>query len=90
MKNVAPASGVIQITLTRGEMAEWFKAHAWKACVGNTTVGSNPSLSASFCGNGLRLLGWFPCDGFLPVFFGIPCPVSALEIHNFLFIPHFL
>ena len=28
-------------------MAEWFKAHAWKACVGNTTVGSNPSLSAS-------------------------------------------
>ena len=30
-----------------GEMAEWFKAHAWKACVGNTTVGSNPTLSAS-------------------------------------------
>jgi integrase len=29
-------------------MAEWFKAHAWKACVGNTTVGSNPTLSASF------------------------------------------
>ena len=29
-----------------GEMAEWFKAHAWKACVGNTTVGSNPTLSA--------------------------------------------
>ena len=28
-------------------MAEWFKAHAWKACVGNTTVGSNPTLSAS-------------------------------------------
>ncbi len=28
-------------------MAEWFKAHAWKACVGNTTGGSNPSLSAS-------------------------------------------
>ena len=28
-------------------MAEWFKAHAWKACVGNTTEGSNPSLSAS-------------------------------------------
>ena len=33
-------------------MAEWLKAHAWKACVGNTTVGSNPTLSASFfcCG----------------------------------------
>jgi hypothetical protein len=30
-----------------GEMAEWFKAHAWKACVGNTTGGSNPPLSAS-------------------------------------------
>ena len=28
-------------------MAEWFKAHAWKACVGNTTGGSNPSLSAT-------------------------------------------
>ncbi len=32
-------------------MAEWFKAHAWKACVGNTTGGSNPPLSArSLCG----------------------------------------
>ena len=30
-----------------GEMAEWFKAHAWKACVGNTTGGSNPPLSAT-------------------------------------------
>jgi hypothetical protein len=29
-----------------GEMSEWFKEHAWKACVGNTTVGSNPTLSA--------------------------------------------
>jgi hypothetical protein len=29
-------------------MAEWFKAHAWKACVGKTTVGSNPTLSATF------------------------------------------
>src|SRR5688572_25978343 len=28
-------------------MAEWFKAHAWKACVGKTTVGSNPTLSAN-------------------------------------------
>src|ERR1035437_2428556 len=31
-----------------GEMAEWFKAHAWKACVGNTTVSSNLTLSATF------------------------------------------
>ena len=29
-----------------GEMAEWLKAHAWKACVGQPTVGSNPTLSA--------------------------------------------
>jgi hypothetical protein len=28
-------------------MAEWFKAHAWKACVVKATVGSNPSLSAT-------------------------------------------
>ena len=28
-------------------MAEWFKAHAWKACVGNTTVSSNLTLSAT-------------------------------------------
>src|SRR5690242_11928981 len=28
-------------------MAEWLKAHAWKACVRqNRTVGSNPTLSA--------------------------------------------
>ena len=27
-------------------MAEWLKAHAWKACVGQPTVGSNPTLSA--------------------------------------------
>ena len=27
-------------------MAEWFKAHARKACVGNTTVSSNLPLSA--------------------------------------------
>ena len=32
----------------RGEMAEWLKAHAWKACVGQPTVGSNPTLSARF------------------------------------------
>ena len=29
-----------------GEMAEWFKAHAWKACLPKGNVGSNPSLSA--------------------------------------------
>ena len=30
-----------------GEMAEWFKAHAWKVCVFKGTVGSNPTLSAN-------------------------------------------
>lgn len=29
-------------------MAERSKAHAWKACVGQPTVGSNPTLSARF------------------------------------------
>ena len=23
-------------TIINGEMAEWFKAHAWKACIGET------------------------------------------------------
>ena len=31
-----------------GEMAEWLKAHAWKACILQKGIeGSNPSLSAS-------------------------------------------
>ena len=31
-----------------GEMAEWLKAHAWKACMLQKGIeGSNPSLSAS-------------------------------------------
>ena len=28
-----------------GKVAEWSKAHAWRACVGKPTEGSNPSLS---------------------------------------------
>ena len=28
-------------------MAEWFKAHAWKACIELSIVGSNPTLSAN-------------------------------------------
>ena len=32
-----------------GEMAEWFKAHAWKACLLKGIEGSNPSLSANRC-----------------------------------------
>ncbi len=29
-----------------GEVSEWPKEHAWKACVSQGTVGSNPTLSA--------------------------------------------
>jgi hypothetical protein len=29
-----------------GEVSEWPKEHAWKACVGKLTEGSNPSLTA--------------------------------------------
>ena len=29
-----------------GEMAEWLKAHAWKACLPQGNQGSNPCLSA--------------------------------------------
>ncbi len=31
----------------RGEMAEWLKAHAWKACIPQGIQGSNPCLSAT-------------------------------------------
>lgn len=41
------ASGKV-LSLRGGEVAEWFKAHAWKACVANPYRGSNPSLSARF------------------------------------------
>ena len=34
--------------ILNGEMSEWLKEHAWKACVrGNSAEGSNPSLSAN-------------------------------------------
>lgn len=32
--------------LSYGGVPEWPKGHAWKACVGKPTVGSNPTLSA--------------------------------------------
>ena len=34
--------------LRAGEVAEWSKAHAWKACIRQRIEGSNPSLSAIF------------------------------------------
>ena len=36
-----------KVSLPAGEMAEWLKAHAWKACILQKGIeGSNPSLSA--------------------------------------------
>ena len=33
--------------MVKGEVSEWLKEHAWKACVHHKcTEGSNPSLSA--------------------------------------------
>src|SRR3990172_11784943 len=41
-----------RITCPRGQMAEWLKAHAWRACIPHKGIeGSNPSLSV----NGYRL-----------------------------------
>ena len=37
--------GIIRYVL--GEVAEWFKAHAWKACGEQSLAGSNPVFSAS-------------------------------------------
>ena len=41
-----------------GEMAEWLKAHAWKACIPQGIQGSNPCLSA------IRCLNQHKFDGF--------------------------
>ena len=41
-----------------GEVTEWLKVHAWKACVGKPTEGSNPSPSAN-------QEGFFYLEGFL-------------------------
>tara|TARA_B100001989_G_scaffold248559_1_gene222352 strand:- start:2365 stop:2550 length:186 start_codon:yes stop_codon:yes gene_type:complete len=30
----------------QGDVAEWFKAHAWKACWAQALAGSNPVVSA--------------------------------------------
>jgi hypothetical protein len=36
----------LEAPTSRGEMAEWLKAHAWKACIPQGIQGSNPCLSA--------------------------------------------
>ena len=48
-KNIASGASAIQTAPSSGgEMAEWLKAHAWKACILQKGIeGSNPSLSAS-------------------------------------------
>ena len=36
--------------MEKGELAEWLKAHAWKACIPQKGIGgSNPSFSAFLC-----------------------------------------
>ena len=38
---------MVKVLFPAGEMAEWLKAHAWKACMLQKGIeGSNPSLSA--------------------------------------------
>ena len=45
-KNILPLQ-IFNKPKEKGQMAEWLKAHAWKACVPQKgTEGSNPSLSA--------------------------------------------
>jgi tRNA(adenine34) deaminase len=44
--NPAPAKPVQLAQSKYGELAERTKAHDWKSCVGQLTVGSNPTLSA--------------------------------------------
>ena len=45
--------------INNGEMTEWLKVHAWKACVRQRTEGSNPSLSAMMFDR--NLVGSKPC-----------------------------
>ena len=51
-----------------GEVSEWFKEHAWKACVPKGTAGSNPVLSAKKWGYMYQGFGEFDlqsdCGGF--------------------------
>ena len=57
----------------RGEVSEWFKEHAWKACMWVSCIeGSNPSLSAITRGKRQnnarkpRLRALFTCPSQLP------------------------
>ena len=47
MADPEPGSAKKVLLKNYGEMSEWLKEHAWKACVlQKGTVGSNPTLSA--------------------------------------------
>jgi hypothetical protein len=47
-----------------GEVAEWLKAHAWKACLRQKrNVGSNPTLSAKFCASKISSILDCPFSG---------------------------
>ena len=47
-KGLHPTERTAKMPFPAGEMAEWLKAHAWKACILQKGIeGSNPSLSAS-------------------------------------------
>ena len=42
----APRNHILGSSERSGEMSEWFKEHAWRACNPKGFVGSNPTLSA--------------------------------------------
>ena len=50
-------------------MAEWFKAHAWKACIQQCIGGSNPFFSASEtqCSKAIYSVGFFISSEFFVV-----------------------
>lgn len=50
---ISPEKPFMFLGQKRGSVAEWFKAHAWKACVRfSRTGGSNPLASATKCKRG--------------------------------------
>ena len=50
-----PRNAAAMVRPRFGGMAEWFKAHAWKACWGQLLAGSNPAPSANVPSNSLIL-----------------------------------
>ena len=49
-RKIKKATFVAEIEEEQGEMLEWLKRHAWKACIRQKCIGgSNPPLSAYVC-----------------------------------------